>query len=89
MEKVIIDNKSVAVADTKVKFGLKAITLPTPKVATQIFRAVLYAATVVTILTNTFTEIPPELKATINKYALEVVTAVHLISKLFGLEEKK
>lgn len=91
MEKVIIDNKAVSKADTTVKVGLNQVTKPTPQLATNIFRIVLYAAFVVNIVLATFADIPNEIKDIAGRYSIEIVTLVHALTKLFGLnvEEPK
>lgn len=89
MEKVIIDNKTVPVEDTKVKFGFAAITKPTPELAKKIFRIVLYVAALGNIIVDIFPEIPLEVKGMIAMYSVKAVALVHAITKLFGLEEVK
>lgn len=89
MKKVLIENKSVAISDTKTTFGIGSISRPTPEVATKIFRVVLYVAGVVNIVLMTISEIPEPVKATVGKYSVEAVMLVHALTKLFGLKEVK
>lgn len=68
------------------KFGKQGVNLPTPAWATNIFRVVLYASAATTIIVTTVTEIPPAIQAVILKYCIEATTAVHLLSKLVGVD---
>ena len=70
----------------QVKFGLDQIKNPTPLMAKNIFRIVLYTAAVANIVLDIVTEIPPDIKAMIAKYSLYLVTGVHSFSKLFGID---
>lgn len=89
MNRVLIDNKPVAVSNTEIKFGLKAISKPTPALATKIFRVILYLAALGNIVVDVFPEIPLEVKGMIAMYSIKAVALVHAITKLFGLEEAK
>ena len=90
MEKrVLIENKVVPVAETKLTVGLKAISRPTPEWATIVFRTVLYIALTATLVVQIVKEIPAEVGAIINNYSLEAVALVHALTKLFGLKEIK
>lgn len=88
-KKVIIDNQTIAVKDTEVKFGLGQVSNPTPPVVTNIFRWVLYTVGVLNIATMTFTAIPAEVTDIINTWSAEVIVFAHAISKLFGLNIEK
>jgi len=68
------------------KFGKQGVGLPTPQWATNIFRVVLYASAATAIVLNTFTEIPPAVQLVILKYCAEASAAVHLLSKLVGID---
>lgn len=70
---------------TKTGFGPDQVKLPTPQWATNIFRVVLYAAAVTTIVLGTITEIPDHVKVIVLKYSIEGVTLVHALSKMFGV----
>ena len=86
MEKEIIFNqKYIIMTEEKVKFGISQINNPTPKWATQIFRAVLYTAAAASIVLGIVTEIPDHLKEVILRYSVETVALVHALSKLLGV----
>lgn len=72
--------------EAPVKFGFGAITMPTPQLATKIFRFVLYAAALTTLILPMFPEIPENLAAKIGNWALRGVAIVHGVSKLFGID---
>jgi len=69
-----------------VKFGFGQITNPTPQMAKNVFRIVLYAAAVVNLILQTVVEIPPHVATIVAKYSLYAVTLVHGFSKLFGID---
>lgn len=87
--KVIIDDKTIAVKNTEVKFGLGQITKPTPPIVTNIFRAVLYGVFVLNLVTMTFSEIPDDIADLIDKWSAETIVFAHGVSKLFGLNIDK
>jgi len=87
-KKVIIENKAVAKSNTVLKFGLEAITKPTPEMATKVFRVVLYAAAIASAAAKIFTAIPQDVKVMIWQYSSEAVAFTHMITKLFGLDVK-
>lgn len=86
-KKVIIDNKSIPVSETKVQFG--AVNSPTPIWAKWVFRATAILTTVVAFYvggTNLIQE----------QYKVEVLLALKSLdmltlgfSKLFGIVEDK
>lgn len=88
MKKVIIDDVVVPKKDTVVKFGFNQITNPTPEAATKVFRFVLYTTAIINLVLTIFTEIPVEISSMIFNYSIKIVTLVHAISKMFGLEIK-
>lgn len=71
------------------KAGLKAISMPTPELATKIFRVVLYAAALVSIVLPMFPEIPENIRNTVINWSLRLVALTHAISKLFGIDITK
>ena len=68
------------------KFGFGQINNPTPLWITWVFRVILYGVAVITLLANLITEIPVDLRNTINHYGVEIVAAAHAISRLFGVD---
>lgn len=74
------------VTGAPIKFGLNQLQNATPAVATWVFRIVLYAVTISSIICNTVSEIPQPLKDLINHYGLEAVALVHLLSRFFGVD---
>lgn len=88
-KKVIVDNQTVAIKDTQVKFGLGQVTKPTPPLLTNIFRWVLYTVGVLNIATMTFTFIPADVADLINQWSAEVIVFAHAVTKLFGLNIEK
>lgn len=77
---------TIATQRGPVKFGINQITNPTPQVAKNVFRVVLYAAAAVNLLLQVVVEIPPDIAALVAKYSLYAVTLVHGFSKLFGID---
>lgn len=69
-----------------IKFGIAQIANPTPQVAKNIFRIVLYAAVIVNIIILNVPTIPDALKVQILAYAGMATGLVHAISKLFGID---
>lgn len=88
-KKVVIDDRTVAVKDTEVKFGFGQVANPTPPAVTNVFRIILYTVGVLNIATMTFTAIPPDISEAINNWSAEVIVFAHAISKLFGLNIEK
>lgn len=88
-KKIIVDNQTVAIKDTQVKFGLGQVTKPTPPLFTNIFRWVLYTVGVLNIATMTFTFIPADVADLINQWSAEVIVFTHAVTKLFGLNIEK
>lgn len=68
------------------KDGYAAVKMPTPAVLTNIFRILLYAATIVSFCLPLFPEVPEHMALTIGNWSLRVVTIVHFISKMFGVD---
>lgn len=66
--------------------GLAAIRMPTPALLTNIFRVLLYAATIISFCLPLFPEIPENLALKIGNWSLRIVTMVHFISKMFGID---
>lgn len=66
-------------------FGLNQVGNPTPATATWIFRIVLYACSLGTIATATFTNLPDHVKVQVAQWSSFLVVAVHLASKMFGV----
>jgi hypothetical protein len=77
---------TVTTETAPVKFGIGQIGNPTPKVAKNIFRIMLYAAAVANLLLQVVVEIPPHVAGIIGKYSLYAVTLAHGFSKLFGID---
>lgn len=69
--------------------GMKAIKMPTPAVATNIFRFVLYAAFLTSEISNMFPEIGEHTSLIISKYCLRAIAVVHLLSRTFGIDISK
>jgi hypothetical protein len=69
-----------------VRFGIGQITNPTPQLAKNIFRVVLYAAAIVNIVMLNIPSIPEETKVQIMGYSSMATVIVHAISKLFGID---
>lgn len=88
-KKVIVENQTVSIKDTEVKFGLNQIGKTTPPIATKIFRIVLYTVGVLNIATMTFTAIPKEITDVVNQWSAEVIVFAHAVTKLFGLNLDK
>lgn len=74
------------VKTTTVKFGFGQIPKTTPEFAKWAFRGILYGATILNVIILTFSDIPDSVKIIVGKYSLEVVTFVHILSKMFGLD---
>jgi len=85
-KKILVDNKAVPVEETKTKFGIGQIGNTTPIWAKNAFRVALYVATALVLVTQTITEIPEPIKVSIAKYALEAITLIHALTKLFGVQ---
>jgi len=77
---------TVTQATGSVKFGIGQITNPTPQLAKNVFRVVLYAAVVVNIVIINVPTIPDHIKVQILSYAGMATGLVHAISKLFGID---
>lgn len=87
VSKVIIDNKVVAVDETKVVLNWSA---PSPKIASQIFNIWLALATILALGLATFAdEIPDGTEALVNKTIVFITGALRIITKAFGLEPKE
>jgi hypothetical protein len=71
------------------KSGLKAVTMPTPVIATNIFRFVLYAAYITSEVVTMFPEIPHTTAEKIVHYCLRAIALTHFISKTFGIDISK
>lgn len=69
-----------------VKFGFGQLLKSTPEFAKLAFRFILYFATIITFVVQTISEIPQPIKDMVSRYALEVVTIVHFLSKMFGVD---
>ena len=69
----------------KTSFGVNQISNPTPNWANWIFRTLLYAGAITTIVLSTITEIPDNVKLVVAKYTLEGITLVHAFTKMFGI----
>lgn len=67
-------------------FGFNQIKAETPNFAKWVFRVVLYAAAIGTLLINTIPEIPDHTADLIGKYCLYAITLTHSISKMFGIK---
>lgn len=78
--------EKTVVTNAPVKFGWKQLFKPTPQIAKNIFRVVLYAAALTNIFLMVIDEIPPHVEAIVGKYSIYAVTLVHMISKLFGID---
>lgn len=70
----------------QIKFGFGQLAKPTPQLATNIFRVVLYGAAIVAIVTGAISEIPDSIKVVVMKYSAEATVLVHALSKLFGVD---
>lgn len=70
----------------KIKFGFGQIANATPKIATWVFRIILYAAAIVNIFLQVIDEIPPDVKAIVGKYSVYAVTLTHTLTRMFGIE---
>lgn len=81
----VIIPKEVA-KQAPIKFGLGQITMPTPQIVTQIFRVILYAAALVSIVVPMFPEIPSHIADLVSRWAIRLVALSHAISKLFGID---
>lgn len=77
---------TIATETAPVKFGLGQITNPTPKVAKNVFRVVLYTAALINLVLQVIVEIPEPVRIMVGKYSIYAVTLVHSISKLFGID---
>lgn len=77
---------TVATETAPIKFGFGQITNPTPRVAKNIFRVVLYAAALINLILQIVVEIPEPIRVIVAKYSIYAVTLVHGISKLFGID---
>lgn len=78
-------SKDVIVTGTT-KFGLGQIKKPTPAFAKWIFRVVLYFSSIGTFVINTDDEIQAKTAKRWTKYLAISTIAVHMGSKLFGVE---
>jgi hypothetical protein len=67
-------------------FGLNQINCPTPAWATNLFRIVLYIASIGTIAIGVFTTMPDALKVHIAEASSFITIAVHLFSKMWGVQ---
>lgn len=70
----------------KILFGFNQIKQETPAFAKWVFRVVLYAAAIGTLVVNTIPEIPDHTADLIAKYSLYAITLTHSISKMFGIK---
>lgn len=69
-----------------IKFGFGQLAKPTPQLATNIFRVILYAAAIIAVVLGTVSEIPATVKVIIMKYCAEATVLVHALSKMFGVD---
>jgi hypothetical protein len=70
----------------KVKFGFEQIGNTTPQWAKKAFRIFFYATGLITIVVDIFTEIPPDIKLSINSAVVKAMLLVHAASKMFGID---
>lgn len=71
-----------------VQFGIGQFSNPTPTVAKQIFRAILYLSAIWAVVMPMITELPETTIAVINKYMLLGVAVVNVTIKFFGWDYK-
>jgi len=69
-----------------VKFGFGSIGMPTPALAKNIFRVILYMASAVNIVIIAIPQIPDHAKVQIMTISSTAVVLVHSFSKLFGID---
>lgn len=67
-----------------VQFGLSQFANPTPTLAKQIFRTILYLSAIWAVIMPMVTELHPDTIATINKYMLLGNAVVNVTIKFFG-----
>lgn len=84
MQTVTVSKK--VVTDANVKFGFGQLFKPTPDIARNIFRVVLYAAAIANLFLDVVVEIPAPARLIIGKYSVYAVTLTHAISKMFGID---
>lgn len=70
----------------KTPFGFGQLLQQTPAWAKTTFKIFFYAAGLVTIALDVFTEIPPDVKAVINAAVIKAMLLVHLVSRMFGID---
>lgn len=86
MNKVIIDDKTVRVEDTKLAVGLAAINKPTPVWAKWIFRGTLIVTTVLSAWVAATGLVAPEVKNEILLVFKGLDALAFGASKMFGLK---
>ena len=67
-------------------FGFGQMNTPTPKWANLAFRWFFYVTGIVTVALDIFTEIPPDVKLTINSTVIKANLLLHAVSKMFGIK---
>lgn len=75
--------------EVKTKFGFNQIKNPPPLWGKWVFRIFFYVTSITTIALNTFTNISAETKLLITEWVTFSNLAVHLASKMFGIEVPK
>lgn len=86
---VIVSKDTLKTASVTSVFGTggwAAIRMPTPAILTNIFRVLLYAAAIISFCLPLFPEIPETMALKIGNWALRIVTIIHFISKMFGID---
>lgn len=68
------------------KFGLGQIGNTTPEWAKIAFRVFFYVTGAAAIVLDIFTEIPPDIKLTINSSVIKANLLVHALTKMVGID---
>lgn len=71
------------------KFGIGQIGKTTPEWAKKAFRIFFYVTGLTTVVLDIFTEIPPDIKLTINSAVIKALLLVHAASKMFGIDDNE
>lgn len=87
-QKIIVDNKAVAIEDTKTVFGLGQLNNQTPVWAKNVLKLTILVTSVAAIWINGTSLIDPAIKDELNQALGALDLLVLGVSRLFGVEAK-
>jgi hypothetical protein len=71
------------------KFGIGQMGKETPKWAKMMFKIFFYITSIAGLAVTSFTNIPPNAKATVLEIVVFANTAMHMFSQMFGLDDSE